>query len=127
MITSYKPNESAPSFVVILTAFSGPPNVLSAHSETNPTGVDVLIHPSAIRTVPRLDDDNNESKSILDSYLQDVLIVPASLAGLPTFKSVPMGLGEGGWPAGASLVGRWGHNKTILNLGKVLGVSKLSV
>jgi aspartyl-tRNA(Asn)/glutamyl-tRNA(Gln) amidotransferase subunit A len=101
------------------------PNVLSAPSETSTSGVDILIHPSAIRTAPRLDEDRNESKSILDSYLQDVLTVPASLAGLPAL-SVPMGLGEDGWPVGVSLVGQWGHEKTILNLGKVLGVSKSS-
>lgn len=97
-------------------------NVLSIHSETNHAGVDVLIHPSAIRTAPRLDEDNLGSKSNLDSYLQDVLTVPASLAGLPAL-SVPMGLGEDGWPVGVSLVGQWGHEKTILNLGKVLGAS----
>ena len=94
------------------------PNVLSAHPETNQGGVDVLIHPSAIRTAPRLDEDSTGSESNLDSYLQDVLTVPASLAGLPAL-SVPTGLGEDGWPVGVSLVGQWGHEKTVLNLGKV--------
>src|SRR6266478_1913221 len=56
-------------------------NVLSLHSETNQSGVDVLIHPSAIRTAPPLDGDGPGSISDLDSYLQDVLTVPASLAG----------------------------------------------
>ena len=101
------------------------PNVLSAQPETNQTGVDVLIHPSAIRTAPRLDEDNAGSKSNLDSYLQDVLTVPASLAGLPAL-SVPMGLGGDGWPVGVSIVGQWGHDKTVLNLGKVLGASQSS-
>ena len=98
------------------------PNVLSAHPEINQGGVDVLIHPSAIRTAPRLDEDNAGSGSNLGSYLQDVLTVLASLAGLPAL-SVPMGLGEDGWPVGVSLVGQWGHEKTVLNLGEVLGVS----
>ena len=96
------------------------PNVLSAHPEINQAGVDVLIHPSAIRTAPQFDRDDTESKSNLDSYMQDVLTVPASLAGLPAL-SIPMGLGEDGWPIGVSVVGQWGHEKTILNLGKVLG------
>jgi len=100
-------------------------NVLSIHSETNQAGVDVLVHPSAIRTAPRLDGDSPGSTSNLDSYLQDVLTVPASLAGLPAL-SVPMGLGDDGWPVGVSLVGQWGQEKTILNLGKVLGVSPRS-
>jgi len=98
------------------------PNVLSPHSEINPAGVDVLIHPSAIRTAPRLDEDGAGSKPNLDSYLQDVLTVPASLAGLPAL-SIPMGFGGDGWPVGVSLVGQWGHDKTILNLGKVAGAS----
>jgi len=101
------------------------PNILSAQPETNQAGVDVLIHPSVIRTAPRLDEDNAGSKSNLDSYLQDVLTVPASLAGLPAL-SVPMGLGGDGWPVGVSIVGQWGHDKTILNLGKVLGASQSS-
>ena len=96
------------------------PNVQSAPYETDKAGVDVLIHPSAIRTAPRLDEDDTKSKSILGSYLQDILTVPASLAGLPAL-SVPMGLGEDGWPVGASLVGQWGHEKVILSLGKVMG------
>ena len=99
-------------------------NVLSVRSETNQVGVDVLIHPSAIRTAPPLDGDGPGSGSSLDSYLQDVLTVPASLAGLPAL-SVPVGFGEDGWPVGVSLVGQWGQEKTILNLGKVLGVSHL--
>lgn len=97
-------------------------NVLSVHSETDQTGVDVLIHPSAIRTAPPLDGDSPGSTSNLDSYLQDVLTVPASLAGLPAL-SIPVGRGEDGWPVGVSLVGQWGHEKTILGLGKVIGVS----
>lgn len=102
------------------------PNVLSTHPENNQTGIDVLIHPSAIRTAPRFDADDTGSKSNLDSYLQDVLTVPASLAGLPAL-SIPMGLGEDGWPVGVSLVGQWGHEKTILNLGKVLDVCQSSL
>jgi len=102
------------------------PSVLSTHLETSQAGVDVLIHPSAIRTAPRFDRDDTESKSNLDTYLQDVLTVPASLAGLPAL-SVPMGLGEDGWPVGVSVVGQWGHEKTILNLGKALGVCQSSL
>lgn len=98
------------------------PNVSSAQPETSQAGVDVLIHPSAIRTAPRLDEDGAGSKPNLNSYLQDVLTVPASLAGLPAL-SVPMGLGEDGWPVGVSIVGQWGHDRTILNLGRALGAS----
>jgi aspartyl-tRNA(Asn)/glutamyl-tRNA(Gln) amidotransferase subunit A len=82
-------------------------------------GVDILIHPSAIRTAPRLDEGDDQNSSGLDSYVQDVLTVPASLAGLPAL-SVPAGLGEDGWPVGVSLVGQWGYDQVVLSAGRVL-------
>lgn len=87
-------------------------------------GVDVLLHPSAIRTAPplTLDSETNtyklkESSSSLEAYLQDVLTVPASLAGLPAM-SVPAGEGEDGWPVGVSVVGQWGCDEMVLRVGK---------
>ena len=87
----------------------------------NPTGVDVLIHPSAIQTAPILGLDNSED-STLSAYVQDVLTVPASLAGLPAL-SVPVrrvndGTAYGdGWPIGISIVGQWGTDEMVLSVG----------
>lgn len=98
----------------------------------NPDGVHVLLHPSAIRTAPRLSQPNEADS--LDVYVQDVLTVPASLAGLPAV-SVPMkvGLSEkngdgdvdggevgDGWPVGASLVGQWGCESMVLRVAKAI-------
>lgn len=94
-------------------------NVLQASARAPTGGVDVLIHPSAIRTAPLLSDADDKKPSGLDSYLQDVLTVPASLAGLPAL-SVPAGLGEDDWPVGVSLVGQWGRDKDVLNIGKIV-------
>lgn len=94
------------------------PNPLQS-SSAPADGVDILIHPSAIRTAPSLHPADDCKSSSLDSYLQDVLTVPASLAGLPAL-SVPAGLGEDDWPVGVSLVGQWGRDKDVLNVGKIV-------
>jgi aspartyl-tRNA(Asn)/glutamyl-tRNA(Gln) amidotransferase subunit A len=87
------------------------------------SGVDVLIHPSAIRTAPTLAEvasvTNAANDSSLDSYLQDILTVPASLAGIPAL-SVPAGYGDDGWPLGITIAGQWGSDKYILRTGQVI-------
>ncbi|KAJ3841729.1 amidase signature domain-containing protein [Lentinula raphanica] len=93
-------------------------------------GVDVLLHPSAIRIAPRLDEmlDDLRERDILQDYVQDVLTVPASLAGLPAL-SVPMRFGiredisneqDEDWPIGVSIVGQWGTDKLVMDVGKVI-------
>ncbi|TRM58724.1 hypothetical protein BD626DRAFT_510346 [Schizophyllum amplum] len=52
---------------------------------------------------PRLD----EAADVLDAYVQDVLTVPASLAGLPALN----------WPIGVSVVGQWGSDDMVLDVG----------
>ncbi|KAG1774410.1 amidase signature domain-containing protein [Suillus placidus] len=92
------------------------PNAQLSNPSPNPDGVDVILHPSAIRTAPRLDSD---AVSGLGPYLQDVMAVPASLAGLPTV-SVPAGLAADGWPIGVSVVGQWGSDELVMCIGKVI-------
>jgi aspartyl-tRNA(Asn)/glutamyl-tRNA(Gln) amidotransferase subunit A len=98
------------------------PNVLSNDSvlvtDSN-TAVDFLLHPSAIRTAPPLCPSPFSGLSDLGSYVQDVLTVPASLAGLPAI-SVPAGLADDGWPVGVTVVGQWGCDEDVLNIGKVI-------
>ncbi|KAG8745669.1 Trimeric GatFAB AmidoTransferase(AdT) complex subunit [Ceratobasidium sp. 414] len=79
-------------------------------------GVDVLLHPSAIRTAPPL---SSTGESSIDAYVQDVLTVPASLAGLPAL-SVPYGKGADGWPLGASVVGQWGYDAVVCRVGQAI-------
>jgi aspartyl-tRNA(Asn)/glutamyl-tRNA(Gln) amidotransferase subunit A len=77
--------------------------------------VDILLHPSAIRTAPPPDSD---AASGLGPYLQDVMTVPASLAGLPAL-SVPAESADG-WPVGISVVGQWGSDELVMRVGKII-------
>jgi aspartyl-tRNA(Asn)/glutamyl-tRNA(Gln) amidotransferase subunit A len=71
------------------------------------------LHPSAIRTAPLLEENGTDGS--LDSYVQDILTVPASLAGLPAI-SLPTGIGDGSFPLGVSLVGQWGTDHRLLRV-----------
>ncbi|KAH7105910.1 Glutamyl-tRNA amidotransferase subunit A, mitochondrial [Auriculariales sp. MPI-PUGE-AT-0066] len=79
--------------------------------------VDLLVHPSAIRTAPKLDE--LAQMNPLDAYVQDVLTVPASLAGLPALN-IPAGHGSDTCPVGVSLVGQWGADGLLLDVAEVL-------
>ncbi|XP_006461748.1 hypothetical protein AGABI2DRAFT_222615 [Agaricus bisporus var. bisporus H97] len=91
--------------------------------------VDVLIHPSAIRTAPPIEVEDEKSSSgessSLDSYVQDVLTVPASLAGIPAL-SVPvpskllLDVEGDGWPVGVSIVGQWGSDELVMKVGEAV-------
>ncbi|KAI5475504.1 aspartyl-tRNA(Asn)/glutamyl-tRNA (Gln) amidotransferase subunit A [Pseudohyphozyma bogoriensis] len=108
------------------------PSPLTTTITTAPTPsaskVDFLLHPTSISIAPLLNPPSSASSTSeqdRSSYIQDILSVPASLAGLPAI-SVPMGRVDG-WPVGAQLVGQWGGDRRLLELVKVLeeaGVGK---
>ncbi|KAG7094141.1 hypothetical protein E1B28_007753 [Marasmius oreades] len=120
------------------------PNLRTAEglssSSLSAEGVDVLIHPSAIRTAPLLPRETastatKSSMDPLDTYLQDVLTVPASLAGLPALNipvptiqddNVSADSDQDGWPVGVSIVGQWGCDRLVMDLGMVVEVAMLS-
>jgi aspartyl-tRNA(Asn)/glutamyl-tRNA(Gln) amidotransferase subunit A len=82
-------------------------------------GVDVLLHPSSIRTAPLLSARPFQGVQGLDTYVQDVLTVPASLAGLPALN-VPAGRAGDGWPVGVSVVGQWGCDEVVMEVGEAV-------
>ncbi|WWD21947.1 hypothetical protein CI109_106435 [Kwoniella shandongensis] len=94
------------------------PHPLHAASGPRPNadGVDLLIHPTAIRTAPVLGSKPAKGET---EYQQDRLTVPASLAGLPAM-SVPAGKGDDGWPVGVSVTGQWGMEGLVFRLGRAI-------
>ncbi|EPQ28472.1 uncharacterized protein PFL1_03775 [Pseudozyma flocculosa PF-1] len=95
-------------------------------------GVDVLLHPSAVDTAPtlasalgfgpRAGTAQERQDRILSSYVQDVLTVPASLAGLPAI-SLPVGEAEDdGWPVGVTATSQWGCEKILFRIGRALAL-----
>jgi len=77
------------------------PNPLVCSAAPNDSGVPVLLHPSAIRTAPQLDEQSG-----LAAYTQDVLTVPASLASLPALSMPIAGVEGDGWLLSVSIVGQ---------------------
>jgi aspartyl-tRNA(Asn)/glutamyl-tRNA(Gln) amidotransferase subunit A len=94
----------------------GVPNPLAQSATPNEAGVHALLHLSAVRTAPHLDEQDG-----LYMYTQDVLTVPASLASLSAL-SVPAAVhGEDdGWPLGVSVVGQWGCGPMVLAVGATI-------
>lgn len=80
-------------------------------------GVDIILHLTAIQTAPIL--PTEKTPQTTPEYAQDLLTVPASLAGLPCL-SVPYGTsGADGWPVGISLTGQWGMEGLLMDVARV--------
>ncbi|GJN91973.1 hypothetical protein Rhopal_005001-T1 [Rhodotorula paludigena] len=116
-----------------------PHKAQSASTEHN-DGVDFLLHPSAMSTAPLLSSylcpssesraaetapapsttsaTDTPSSSSRSAYVQDLLSLPASLAGLPAL-SIPAGRADG-WPVGVTLVGQWGADSAVLHVARTL-------
>lgn len=90
-------------------------NPLAVDAKGSPDGVDILIHPSSISTAPLISAISNSTAG----YVQDILNVPSSLAGLPAI-SIRAGTASNGWPVGVQLVGNWGADNLILKVAKAL-------
>jgi aspartyl-tRNA(Asn)/glutamyl-tRNA(Gln) amidotransferase subunit A len=78
-------------------------------------GVDFLVYPSAISAAPAL----GQTTDKLSEYAQDVLNVPASLAGCPAC-SIPFGRDADGWPLGVQIASTWGFDQQVLHLAHLL-------
>ena len=84
-------------------------------TEDRQGGVHVLLHPSAVDTAPTL----AQAARSNNPYVQDVLTVPASLAGLPA-ASFPAGTADDGWPVGVTATAQWGCEAHLLRVGEAL-------
>lgn len=83
-------------------------------------GVDVLLHPAAVSTAPRLADMQSPQDGGVSEYVQDVLTTPISLAGLPSL-SVPFSTSsQDNMPIGVALTTQWGHDRLLWPVAEAL-------
>lgn len=103
-------------------------NLLSSQNLHPPNvhGVDVLVFPTAPSEPPKLADVIHQSS--VDAYSDDVLTVPASLAGLPAI-SVPVqngdansleGIGGGDEAVGMQIVAQFGDDGMVFHVAEIL-------
>ncbi|KAI1825846.1 amidase signature enzyme [Xylaria intraflava] len=94
-------------------------------TKLGPVQVDFLVSPTAPTTPPLLEQVRNQTP--LDSYVNDVFTVPASLAGLPAI-SIPMDIPVDSTSeeqtllhfGGLQLVGQYWDDARVLSVGEVL-------
>lgn len=90
------------------------PMSINPSSPVPQEGVDFLLHPTSTQIAPLL----SAVQDGKTEYMQDILTVPASLAGLPSM-SVPSGKRDG-MPVGVSLTGQWGSEEVLFSAGKAI-------
>ncbi|ORX53114.1 amidase signature enzyme [Hesseltinella vesiculosa] len=82
--------------------------------------VHVLLTPCSISTAPLASECQAKDQSVVDAYVNDVMTVPASLAGLPAL-AFPAGCSEeNGFPIGLQLIGQYGFDRLVLHLANSL-------
>ena len=74
---------------------------------------DVIVCPASPMTAPKLGSSLSDSMKM---YLSDIFTVSVNLAGLPGL-SVPCGFDRSGLPVGAQIIGAYGNDRTVLNMG----------
>lgn len=96
------------------------PNILTLTDntvhDTQQETVDVVIGPTSRTLAPTHEEVNGVNASV-ESYVNDVLTVPANLAGLPAI-TVPIGQGQ--TTVGIQLTGQFGDDEQVLKVAKIL-------
>ncbi|KAL1932961.1 hypothetical protein VTP01DRAFT_8639 [Rhizomucor pusillus] len=94
------------------------PNILNNRSQSGSyQTVHAILTPCAISAAPSIVECTT-SQSAAEPYLNDVMTVPASLAGLPAI-SVPFGESNG-YPVGLQLITQYGYDRFLLQLAQRL-------
>lgn len=89
------------------------PNLLD-NDTTKHGEADVLLVPSATSAAPDLD-RTSSTESGVDEYIDDVMTLPANLAGIPAI-TVPFKEKGQDYPIGLQLLGQYGHDKFLLHV-----------
>ncbi|KAI8344199.1 amidase signature enzyme [Chlamydoabsidia padenii] len=96
-------------------------SISSTSTLTPEQQVHVLLTPSSISTAPTLqqslpDRTKNNSDGVVDAYVNDVMTVPVSLAGLPAI-TLPSGRSlTNGYPIGLQLICQYGYDRFLLDV-----------
>ena len=102
--------------------FAAPNQLVVGEGKANAEGMDVLLCPTTPTLAPLLEEV--EEQDPLQAYMNDVFTVPASLAGLPAISvPTPVVEKEGTFKnryAGMQIIGQYGHDKMVLDVGKEL-------
>lgn len=94
------------------------PNVLFDDEVYNDHGCRALLCPTAVSPAPSLEEYTQDTKeNFLNAYINDILTVPASLAGLPSI-SIPFHKIQG-----IQIMGQFGDDETVLNVAKTLSLN----
>lgn len=92
------------------------PSVLYDNQAYQPDGCCALVCPTAVSAAPTMAQYKTEtSENIVSGYINDILTVPASLAGLPSI-SVPFGS-----TVGIQIMGQFADDATVLDVAEKLG------
>ncbi|KAL9546433.1 hypothetical protein MBANPS3_006664 [Mucor bainieri] len=89
------------------------PNLLDNDS-TKHGEADILLVPSATSTAPDLDTTSSTGNGV-EEYIDDVMTLPANLAGIPAI-TVPFNGNDKDYPIGLQLLGQYGHDKFLLHV-----------
>ncbi|KAG0208811.1 Trimeric GatFAB AmidoTransferase(AdT) complex subunit [Mortierella sp. GBA30] len=102
------------------------PNVITGYSpspdfaDADTSKVHALLTPVAVTTAPKLVDCVGDHIDPITAYLDDILTIPASLAGLPAM-SVPFGkCAMDGFPVGLQVISQYGDEETVFDVARVL-------
>jgi aspartyl-tRNA(Asn)/glutamyl-tRNA(Gln) amidotransferase subunit A len=100
--------------------FSLPNVLLSREAEVRPEGVDAIVAPTALSRPPTLREAY--AQKAVEAYANDILTVPASLAGIPSVN-VPVQTED--WDGEETTVGiqvmaQWGDEKRMWNVAEMV-------
>ncbi|KAI8372888.1 amidase signature enzyme [Radiomyces spectabilis] len=94
-----------------------------AAAESMGTKAHVLLTPCGISSAPTIEESRHSSRPV-DAFVNDVMTVPASLAGLPAIAIPFAKSSDSGYPIGLQLLSQYGHDRSLLRIARVLSECK---
>lgn len=98
------------------------PNIItgSEAAEQDATRVHALLAPTSATTAPTLIDCVGGQVDPINAFMDDMMTIPASLAGLPAM-SVPFGIcSKDGFPVGLQVMGQYGDEDMVFKVARVI-------